>query len=249
MKGIFSVNKWRFAKFCLVRVILTAREIWKPLLLVAFIEWLQDDTVPDTPDTVRRALCIGLLLPALQALQHTIWEHFCFDMIETGHRAHTALKTILFKKDLKMSAATNKDFTEGEISSIIMGDTNKIWDFIWQMPEFLEVPLVLVASCYYCFQTIGWYGLIVIAVTMAQFGLSYVRETTEKDIQKESREKSDKRVGHINESFQNIKGVKLYGWETKFLEKIEAIYQEESALKTKSETRNAVYDFVGGVLD
>jgi len=52
-------------------------------------------------------------------------------MIEVGHRAHTGLKTILFAKDLRMSSATNKDFSEGEVSSIIMGDSNKIWDFIW----------------------------------------------------------------------------------------------------------------------
>lgn len=169
-------------------------------------------------------------------------------MIEVGHRAHTSLKTILFAKDLRMTSATNKDFSEGEISSIIMGDTNKIWDFIWQMPEFIEVPFVLLASCYFVFQYIGWYGAIVVAITLAQFLLSYVRETTEKDIQKDKREKTDKRMSHINESFQNIKGVKLYGWENKFLDKIENIYQEESALETRTHTRNAIYDFLGGCL-
>ena len=38
---------------------------------------------------------------------------------------------------------------------------------------------------------------------------------------------------HINESFQNIKGVKLYGWENKFLDKIENIYKEEINMKNK----------------
>ena len=48
------------------------------------------------------------------------------------------------------------------------------------------------------------------------------------------REKKDKRMLHINESFQNIKGIKLYGWEQKFIDKIESIYKEETALKHHS---------------
>ena len=43
---------------------------------------------------------------------------------------------------------------------------------------------------------------------------------------------------HINESFQNIKGVKLYGWENKFLDKIENIYKEEINMKNSFEIRN-----------
>lgn len=82
-------------------------------------------------ETTLWALLTGLSIPLLRVMTHTSWEYFCFEMIEVGHRAHTALKTILFKKDLRMTSATNKDFSEGEVSSVIMGDSNKIWDFIW----------------------------------------------------------------------------------------------------------------------
>ena len=76
-----------------------------------------------------------------------------------------------------MSSATNKDFSEGEISSIIMGDSNKIWDFIWQMPEYLECPFILISACYFTFQSIGWYGFIVVILTLLQFTISYYRES------------------------------------------------------------------------
>ena len=74
------------------------------------------------------------------------------------------------------------------------------------------------------------------------------RENAEKDIHKDIRENYGKRMLHINESFQNIKGIKLYGWENKFIDKIENIYQEENNLRDTSEVRNKVYDFVGGCL-
>ena len=147
-----------------------------------------------------------------------------------------------------MSQATNKDFSEGEVSSIIMNDSNKIWDFIWQMPEWLECPFVLFSACYFTFQAIGWYGGIVVILTFSQFALSYYRENAEKDVNKDIQEKTDKRMLHINESFQNIKGIKLYGWENKFINKIENIYKEEIEMKNTAEMRNKFYDFLGGCL-
>ena len=130
MKGILRANKWNFAKFCTVRFCLTTQDVIRPLLLVSFVNWLMSSE-PDTTYTFVSAVLTALLIPLIRCVFHTCWEYFCFQMIEVGHRAHTSLKTILFQKDLRMSSATNKDFSEGEISSIIMGDSNKIWDFIW----------------------------------------------------------------------------------------------------------------------
>ena len=65
-------------------------------------------------------------------------------MIEVGHRAHTSLKTMLFRKNFKMTNATNKDFSSGEVSHIIMGESNRIWEFIWCGPDYFECPLNLI---------------------------------------------------------------------------------------------------------
>lgn len=52
----------------------------------------------------------------------------------------------------------------------------------------------------------------------------YTQSKTEKEIGTKQREKSEKRMLYINESFNNIKSVKLYGWEPKFIKTIDAIY-------------------------
>ena len=52
-------------------------------------------------------------------------------MVELGVRSHTALKAMLNRKNFRMSSATNKDFSAGEISNIIWNESNRIWDFIW----------------------------------------------------------------------------------------------------------------------
>ena len=55
-------------------------------------------------------------------------------------------------------------------------------------------------------------------------------------------------MAHINESFHNIKGVKLQGWENKFLDKIEAIYQEELELEDKALYRDKFYELLQGFM-
>ena len=52
----------------------------------------------------------------------------------------------------------------------------------------------------------------------------------------------------INESFQNIKGIKLYGWEHKFLSKIDTIYEEETVLVNQCELRSLLYQRLAELL-
>ena len=193
-------------------------------------------------------VCLALTIPLMQTIIHTIWEYFCFQMIEVGHRAHTALKVLLFRKNFKMTNATNKDFSSGEVSHIIMGESNRIWDFVWSLPEYFETPLHLIVSSYIVFQQIGWWGLISLVFTALMVFKDYVRGKLEKDINEKRGEKGRKRHQLINESFNNIKTVKLYGWEKKFQKSIHDIFEEEMAIADTVEVRNKLYDVVGGVL-
>ena len=63
---------------------------------------------------------------------------------------------------------------------------------------------------------------------------------------KEQHEKNKERIRYINESFHNIKGIKLYGWENELLDRIESVYQEEVELEDKNTVRDRIYDFING---
>jgi ABC-type multidrug transport system fused ATPase/permease subunit len=137
MKGLLSVNKWKLLKFLAVRMTLNLNEFMFPWIISEMIAWIQ--TREDEPlEKTVRMVAFGLLIPLLRVLAHTIWEYFCFQMIEVGHRAHTALKVMLFRKNFKMTSATNKDFSSGEINNIVMNESNRIWSFIWEGPAYFE---------------------------------------------------------------------------------------------------------------
>ena len=69
------------------------------------------------------------------------------------------------------------------------------------MPEYVEAPLILIISLYYCFEYIGSYTWIIVAFSVIKIKMSYVRESANKDLDKEGRKKLDSRMEHINETF------------------------------------------------
>ena len=69
-------------------------------------------------------------------------------MVIIGHRLHTTLKTLLFKKNFRLSSATNKDYSSGEIINLIERDANSVLLFVWEMPVLLEVPFEFAAGGY-----------------------------------------------------------------------------------------------------
>ena len=247
VKGMLCANKWNFAKFGLVRLSLQTQELVKPFIIASTLEWISSTEEEPFMDSARMVM-FALSIPLLSIISHTIWEYFCFQMIEVGHRAHTSLKVMLFRKNFRMTNATNKDFSSGEVSHIIMGESNRIWDFIWTAPDFFECPLHLITAAIVVFQLIGWYGMIVVVFAMAILFRDYLRGKTEKDISEKQRDKKTKRTLHISESFNNIKTVKLYGWEQKFSKMINDVYEEELAIGDQALLRHKIYDIVGGIL-
>ena len=248
MKGLVSANKWNLSKFMIVRMVLNVNEFVFPWIIKEMIDWIQNRE-SETLEMTIRMVCFGLMIPLLRIACHIIWEYFCFQMIEVGHRAHTALKVMLFRKNFKMTSATNKDFSSGEINHIIMGESNRIWTFIWEGPAYFECAFHLISSCYICFQQIGYCGFIVVLFTLARMLSNYIRGKTESSIGEKSSSKHKQRSLYINESFNNIKTVKLFGWEPDFLKKIDDVYQEQLEIEDKAATRAKIYEVFDHILN
>ena len=102
------------------------------------------------------AAIAGLSILLYKICAHTFWENICYYMIETGHKTHTTLKTLLFKKNFRISAATNKNYSSGEILNLIERDANKIWVFVWDLSALIDVPFQVIFSSYIIFTEVGY---------------------------------------------------------------------------------------------
>ena len=83
---------------------------------------------------------------------------------------------------------------------------------------------------------------------MVQLVVGAIRGHTEKEINEKRNSLQTERALHVNEAFGNIKSIKLFGWEAKFLATIEAIYRRELELDEKILLRNKFYEFFNAVI-
>ena len=78
--------------------------------------------------------------------------------------------------------------------------------------------------------------------------VQYIRGKTEKEVSEKQRGKREERSLYINESFNNIKTVKLFGWEHDFITKIDKVYKEELELEDSMLLRAKIYDLINHMI-
>ena len=163
MKGLVAANYTKLIKnfmFSMLRIV--TLDWTTPYIITEVTSWIQESK-PEPYEQSLRMIALACALPLIKFLWHIIQEYISFEMIELGHRNHTAMKVILFRKNMKMTNATSGDFSTGEIHHIVMGESNMIWSLIWELPGFIECPLNIIIASYFVITYLGWSGLVVIA--------------------------------------------------------------------------------------
>ena len=137
---MFFTYKWQYISVVAVRLINMCVDIVGTFAYLEFITQLEIEGTFNL-EQMYYPIMMGTLKVLLDLFQHYFWGYFDYQMIFQGTMAQASLKTILYKKSFRMSEATNKDFSSGEINSIIMHETGIVWKFVWDMSNFIEVPI------------------------------------------------------------------------------------------------------------
>ena len=131
--------------------------------------------------------------------------------------------TAIYKKTLSISNIARKDFSTGEITNLMSVDAQRFMEIIPYVNSLWSGPFQFALAIYFLYNLIGvsaFVGLAVFAVLIPIniYGGRYMRAT-----QSEQMKAKDKRILFMNEVLQGMKVVKLYAWETPFIQRIIAL--------------------------
>ena len=230
IKAIFATNGWMFAFFVVCKLILTVLELAIPILMKEFITFMEEDNPPEYM-TSAWAVKVGIALLAIKVFKHTLWENLCYKMVLVGHTAHTTLKAILFGKTFRMSNATNKDYSSGEIMNLIHRDAGRVWSFVWDLSTIIETPIEMTVAAYFLWTNLGWCAFTGLGVYAALWQVNKYKSKLHRKTWRVVDRKRDKRHTQTSEAFHNAKMLKLYGWEQKFQASVTDLYQEEQRMQ------------------
>ena len=87
-----------------------------------------------------------------------------------GNKSMNALKALIYKKQLRMSNATNKKFTTGEIINFVQSDAGQLYWLSGFLPGMATIPFTLlfcVVSLFYYLGYTFFVGIFIIAISFA----------------------------------------------------------------------------------
>ena len=102
----------------ILQAILTFASPWLILELTAFIK--DGDQHPDLDwETVKPGVIYSAGLIGTQLLSYCLSEHMTYHNVLTGRRSSNAVIAFIYQKYSKVSSATNKDFSSGQIVNFV----------------------------------------------------------------------------------------------------------------------------------
>ena len=164
-----------------------------------------------------KLIALAVSIPIISIIWLVIEEAVVFEMITNNCGLMQSLRTILCAKSLNMTNATNNDFTSGEATQIIMIDVARIDRLMFDISGIVECTLRMMFSSYIVMKQLGWTGFIIVFIVGAAMLFNAYRGKFLQIVDEEQRAYRTKRLHNINESFHNVKSIKLFGWESKFL--------------------------------
>ncbi|KAJ2161125.1 hypothetical protein GGF46_001714 [Coemansia sp. RSA 552] len=111
--------------------------------------------------------------------------------------------------------------SDGKIMNLLTADVDNVGDVVSHLYDIYGLPLTLLAGIWYMYTLLGVSALIGLGVGIAYIPLSKLMFQYLIHLKTKYLAISDERVTAITELLQGIKAVKLFGWETQFLKRID----------------------------
>ena len=158
---------------------------------------------------------------ALFAVLLTATFEYSSRILQVSHQSHfnktsiaikIGLQKLLYSKLFKISAATNKKYSKGDLNNLINSDPEKIFWFMCSFTHFVSIPLVVTVHCIILYSFIGivfvYAFLLMLATTIIFFYLFKISESVWEKVMANN----DARSRILTEIIENIKVIKMNSW-------------------------------------
>lgn len=217
------------------------RTFWWPLLIsgvlylmrlsVVYVGPLLIQSFVDYAGGVRRfkneGFVLVILLVSAKALEVITTHMYQFTCNKLGMQVRSSLISMIYRKGLRLSSGARQSHGAGQIVNYMSVDVQNLSDVCVQIHNLWFVPAQLILATVVLWSTIG-------VVTLA--GLSAMATTAiinvfiargQRAFQVGIMGGRDLRMKAFNEALNNMKVIKLQGWEGQFLKNVENARQQE----------------------
>ncbi|GMK60092.1 hypothetical protein CspeluHIS016_0903090 [Cutaneotrichosporon spelunceum] len=170
------------------------------------------------PSTAGFGVAISMFVVANTAtgLLHQYFDR-CF---LTTMRVRTGLVTLIYRKSLKLSQGERSGRTSGDIVNLQSVDAVRIGDIAQYGHIAWSGPFQIILAFVLLYRLVGWQAFVGVGVMVFSLPLNTYLARVNKRLQRQLMSIKDVRTRLMSEILNNIKSIKLYGWENAFSAKV-----------------------------
>ncbi|CAG2111667.1 unnamed protein product, partial [Medioppia subpectinata] len=194
----------------------------QPLVLDRLITFItsQTNTSSDTGEPIWRGYLYALAMFASLVLASVLNIHYKSRQDLLFMKIKTCVTSALYEKSLRLSSAGRQDFSTGDIVNLITADMNHLIEFFYFLNNLWLSPVTIIIATCLLWAQLGAATLAGVAIMVLVVPINSYLMTREHQLWAKLPEYKDKRVSAITEIINNIKVLKLYGWEPAFLTRV-----------------------------
>ena len=164
---------------------------------------------------------------AMKALLENIYFH---SAIRAGWQVRSAITTAVYRKSLKLSAASRQARSLGEMVNYMQIDATKLEMFVPQFHVLWDGAYQICGYMTVLYYYLGWASFVGLAFMMLSMPLQLVIMKRLQVLNRIMVKHTDDRVKTVNEALQGMLCVKMYSWEQSFVTAVEKFRGEELVL-------------------
>ncbi|POM77788.1 Multidrug resistance protein ABC Superfamily, partial [Phytophthora palmivora] len=138
-----------------------------------------------------------------------------------------SVKTLMFRKTLKLSAEARREKSTGAITNMYTADSDAILDTAFLIHQLWLIPLQIAIVSYMLYDVLGFAAIAGVCVIVAMLGINHIISKWMFASQRVYRRSKDVRMKKVAEVFKAVEIVKFNAWEDQLMNQIQETRAKE----------------------
>ncbi|XP_061370037.1 ABC transporter C family member 2-like isoform X2 [Gastrolobium bilobum] len=166
------------------------------------------------------------------------------NVIRVGFQLRSTLVAAVFRKSLRLTHEARKQFAAGKITNLMTTDAEALQQICQSLHTLWSAPFRIVIAMVLLYQQLGVASLLGALMLVFLFPLQTFIISRMQKYTKEGLQRTDKRIGLMNEILAAMDTVKCYAWESSFQSKLQSVRNDELSWFRKASLLGACNGFI-----
>ncbi|CAL5345401.1 unnamed protein product [Camellia sinensis] len=166
------------------------------------------------------------------------------NVMRVGYRLRSTLVAAVFRKSLRLTHESRKKFASGKITNLMTTDAESLQQICQSLHTLWSAPFRIIIAMFLLYQQLGVASLLGALLLVLLFPVQTFVISKMQKLSKEGLQRTDKRIGLMNEILAAMDTVKCYAWENSFQSKVQSVRTDELAWFRKAQLLAACNSFI-----